>query len=206
VDINNVARKANAALALVHEKSKTASPTGKILLDLVIDKFVSISSDEPISGNYDKNYFNLQLEIIRLLLDHKLYMQAFTVMRELVGSIGLIQVRKANMRNSDGLKQRNKADIFLRMLTNEESKWDFDGVQDLVIRVQPLFKTLKDLGLDKVLRNFCGEMTAYRNGFDHAWTNKKEALPGIPQKGEIFYSQLKGVVETLESHNLILTS
>ena len=203
VDINNVAKKTNAALALVHEKSKTASPTGKILLDLVIDKFVSISSDESISGNYDKAYFHLQLEIIRLLLEHRLYMQAFTVMREFVGSIGLIQVEKANMRKSDGFKQRNKADIFLRMLTNDEQTWNFDGAEDLKMRVQPFYDTLKNLEIETVLRRFCREMTDYRNGFDHAWTNRKESFSGIPEKGNEFYLQLKGVIERLESQNLI---
>ncbi|MDM8537381.1 TIGR02221 family CRISPR-associated protein [Desulfobacterales bacterium HSG17] len=90
VDVNNVAEKAEKAIELIREKKKHASETGKILLDLVIDKFVCLTTGEPVSGMYDKAYFNIQLKIIRLLLDHRLYMQAYTVMRELIGSIGMI--------------------------------------------------------------------------------------------------------------------
>lgn len=76
VDVNNVGQKANAAIMMIREKKKTASETGKILLDLVIDKFIHLTTKEPPSGKYDTDYFKVQLEIIRLLITHKLFMQA----------------------------------------------------------------------------------------------------------------------------------
>ncbi len=76
IEIHNVAIKASNALDIVMQKEKQASVTGKILLDLVKDKFISLISEKTFTGNYDYDYFRLQLEIIRLLLNHKLFMQA----------------------------------------------------------------------------------------------------------------------------------
>jgi len=82
VDINNVSEKATRAVTLLREKEEGASVTGRILLRLVKDKFISLATDTPLNGKYEAPYFRLQLEIARLLLDHKLFMQAYTVMRE----------------------------------------------------------------------------------------------------------------------------
>ena len=203
VDVNNVAIKANAALNLIKEKEKTSSITGKILLNLVIDKFTSLTTAEPISGNYDKAYFSMQLEIIRLLLEHKLFMQAYTVMREFIGSIGLIEVKKANMRNSAGRKQRNKAEVFINMLTIKEKNWNFDGKEPLFSRVELLYKKLKKHQIEPILRDFCRELTNYRNGFDHAWTSKPGASPDIEEKGILFFEKLINVIFLLENKGIL---
>ncbi len=68
VDVNNVAKKADAAVRLIREKERRASATGKILLNLVIDKFVRFAFETPSDNRYDKNYFLVQIELVRLLL------------------------------------------------------------------------------------------------------------------------------------------
>ena len=92
VDVNRVAAQARKALELIEAKRASSSETGRVLLDLVVDKFTILAVEDPQC--YDHSYFMLQLEIVRLLLEHRLYMQAYTVMREFVGSIGMIEVQK----------------------------------------------------------------------------------------------------------------
>ena len=203
VDINNIPDKAKKALELIREKQKNASPTGKMLLDLVVEKFISISSGEFYSREYDREYFRLQLEIIRLLIDHKLYMQAFTVMREFVGSIGLIEVKKANMRNEKGRKQRTKADCFINMLSYPEEKWRFGDEDFNFKKVFPFYEKLKGFHIEYSLRTFTEELVKYRNGLDHAWTQKREAYTDIEEKGEKFYQHLNQVISELEKNQIL---
>ena len=204
VDVNNIALKANSALDLIKNKEKASSITDKILLNLVIDKFTSLTTAEPISGNYDKAYFSMQIEIIRLLLEHKLFMQAYTVMREFIGSIGLIEVKKANMRNKEGRKQRRKSEIFINMLTYDEKKWKFKKDDPEFNRVRPLYEKLKTHGIEPDLRKFCKSLTEYRNGFDHAWTSKAEAFSDIKDKGNLFLEKLINTVSILENKGILM--
>jgi len=126
VDINHVAEKANEALDMISRKAKQASATARLLLNLVRDKFVSLTTEEPLTGQYDKDYFLLQLEIIKLLLEHKLFMQAYTVMREFIGSIGMIDVEKARVSTAKGRKRRYRfSEIFVNMFQIPEDEWRF---------------------------------------------------------------------------------
>jgi hypothetical protein len=210
IDINNIFTKAENALNLITEKEKIASVTGKILLNLVIDKFTSLTTDIPQSDRYDKNYFLLQIEITRLLLEHKLYMQAYTVMREFIGSMGMIPLLKVNnMSNSEGRKKRHKyAEIFVNMFYFEENKWDFSGhKQDAFEKLKPYYDHLKAVGIEQELRSFTKLLTNYRNGFDHAWTvrrypEKKEnkEIQEIQEMGTKFFNKLNNVVTLLEQN------
>jgi len=204
VDINNVAEKADTAIGLINEKEKEASLTGKVLLKLVVDKFTSLASDGPISGKYDKSYFLLQLEIIKLLLEHKLFMQAYTVMREFIGSIGLIEIEKANILTGEGRRQRRKADVFANMLRVDEKKWKFKDEQKIYLeKLLPYYKKLKSIGVETILRDFSAKLIVYRNGFDHAWTSKPEAYADIEQKGREFFQNLNKVVCLLEKNKIL---
>ena len=42
-----------------------------------------------------------------MLIEHKLFMQAYTAMREFIGSIGLIKSEKAKINNNKGRKSPN---------------------------------------------------------------------------------------------------
>jgi hypothetical protein len=126
VDIHNVAARADAAIRKVSQMEATASLTGRTLLGLVLDKFTSLVTGIPESGRYGRAYFETQLEIIKLLLNHRLFMQACTVMREFVASIGLIKVDKARVGCSTGRGCRYRfAEVFVNMIKISKDQWDF---------------------------------------------------------------------------------
>jgi len=190
---------------MIAEKEKLASVTGKILFNLVKEKFVSLVSEEPASGRYDIDYFRVQLSIVRLLLDHKLFMQAYTVMRELVGSFGLVEMKKkAIISNKHGRKERKKAEVFINMLQYDEEKWNFSGSKEEIKNgLKPLYEKMANAGIAGELKNFCKELVDYRNGFDHAWTNKNGASQDIELKGNKFLIKLENVVSSLAINGIL---
>lgn len=205
VDVNNVSEKAGLALSLIKEKESSASITGKILLGLVVDKFASLTVDAPVTGRYHVVYFALQLEVIRLLLDHKLFMQAYTAMREFIGSIGMIAVEKAKVGTSKGRKLRYRfAEVFVNMMQYDESEWRFSeqGEKDKNTLL-PYYEKLKNIGVERMLRTFATELADYRNGFDHAWTMKSGALPEIEIKGRRIFDTLREVVQALKENGVL---
>lgn len=206
VDINNVADKANKAIRLIRDKEQKTSGTGKILLKLVIDKFLSLATEEPLSGKYDKPYFRVQLEIIRLLLEHKLFMQAYTVMREFIASIGMIEVEKAKIKSSEGRKKRYRfAEVFISMMQIDEKEWNFsEEKQKVCDMLKPYYEKLKNMGIEPILRGFTRDLSDYRNGFDHAWTARAGAYYDIKEKGDQFFCSLKKVVKLLEEKGLLV--
>jgi len=205
VDVNNIGEKANAAIRLIEAKEKEASTTGKVLLKLVMDKFTSITTAEPMSGKYDKAYFMLQLEIIRLLLEHKLFMQAYTVMREFIGSIGMIEIEKAKVKSSKGRKNRWRfAEVFVNMIKIPEKEWDFKNQAEKDRgKLIPYYEKLKNLGIESILRDFSTDLTDYRNGFDHAWTLKGQAPEDIEEKGREFFENLNEVIHLLGRNGVL---
>jgi len=205
VDVNNVADKANSALRMIREKENQASVTGRILLKLVMDKFASLTAEQPLTGKYDKPYFILQLEIIRLLLEHKLFMQAYTVMREFIGSIGMSKVEKAKVSTAEGRGRRRRfAEVFVKMFQFPEGEWCFKGQEEKDRgKLMPYYKELKSAGIETILRRFTKDLTDYRNGFDHAWTMKSQAPSDVEEKGHAILGELKEVVRLLETNEML---
>lgn len=205
VDVNRVGESAAAVLRLVDEQSRTASETGKLLLGLVSEKFSELALDESESGKYDRCYFQRQLEIVRLLLEHKLFMQAFTVMREFVGSIALIGRGKHKVNSTKGRKLRYRfSGLFVNMLQYPEDKWEFQEQEDLNrIELMPFYRKLKSSGAEPLLRELTRELIKYRNGFDHAWTGRSCALPDVEKIGMQSYDRLKKVLLLLGESGLL---
>lgn len=202
VDVNNVAAKAGQAIRLIQAKEKEASATGRILLKLVLNKFAALACDDPISGRYDKTYFKLQLEIIGLLLEHKLFMQAYTVMREFIGSIGMITFNDIKMTNAKGRKKRRYAELFINMFQYDEDQWDFRD--NAIEKLTPFYHQLKKIGVETRLRKFTRDLFKYRNGFDHAWTSQKGALPNIERFGMECFQALQQTIIELEKSKLLI--
>lgn len=199
VDINHVARKASYALSLIKDKSKNATATDRILLDLVINKFVRLATQSPYSGKYDRQYFEIQIEIIGLLLEHKLFMQAYTVMREFIASIGMIPSEQEGMSNRKRKKRRQqRAEVFVNMFQKSEKNWCFTGKEEHMAKLMPFYERLKQSGIEATLRDFAKDLADYRNGFDHAWTGKPGAYGDIESKGQAFSQNLKHVLEKLK--------
>lgn len=203
VEIHTVSEKATRAVDLIRKKEAGASTTGRILLGLVKEKFISLIKDKSFTGRYDYDYFQLQLEIVKILLDHQLFMQAYTVMREMLGSFGLITMKKkAKISNETGRKQRRKAELFIRMIHNEESEWAFsEDEKKNMVRIMPLYSEMKAAGMVTRLRILTGDLTKYRNGFDHAWTKHPTAFNDIERKGDMFFQEIEDIIHQLMANH-----
>lgn len=200
VDIHDIATNANKIFTYIHDVKNDLSEIEKILMELIEDKFIALTSDSP-GKLYDRTYYDLQISIIGLLLEHELYMQGFTVMREYIASIGMngldTQKKKRN---------RKYAEVFLAMLRYPEDKWLFSGedneMKDQMIHIHEIIK-------NKDLKNrftcFIEDMIRLRNGFDHAWTSgMKHKLPdNIKEKSTYFYREIREITEILRTEDIL---
>ena len=194
VEVNHVGEKTKAALDLIKIKSENASLTGKMLLDLVTDKFIRLATEGPVTRKYDRDYFRVQIEIARLLLEHRLFMQAYTVMREFIPSLAMIYYERKGINNKKRKKFRQyKAEVLLQMIQRPEEELKFDNSDKKTISedLLPYYRELSAAGVVAIARDFLKELVSYRNGFDHAWTAKPRAKDDIPEQGESFLKQLE---------------
>jgi len=208
VDVNNVATKVRNALGHVEAARKKAGGSARLMLDLVWEKFSSLATEYPPSGRYDVPYFQSQLRIIEVLLEHRLFMQAFTSMREFVGSIGMAGVNgkyTKNMSNSDGRKYRRRfAEVFVNMMQRPVEEWKFYGDNERDRQtLMPWFETLLKEDVEQQLREIVKPMVDTRNGFDHAWTSKAGASDGIEADGKKYLIALQQVIEQLAEKGLL---
>lgn len=206
VDVNNVAEKANAAIKLIREKKKAASETGKILLDLVIDKFIHLTTREPPTGKYDTDYFKVQIEIIRLLIIHKLFMQAYTVMREFIASMAMIPFELEGMNSKKRKKRRVRyGEVFFQMFQYAENDWKFKEDNDKIrLKLMPFYEKLKQSRIESLLRSFSEKLAGYRNGFDHAWTSKSSAEKDIDTFSNQCMNNLEDTLDLLTKNGFLI--
>lgn len=202
VDVNNVGKKVGAALERVKQARNRVAGSAHVMLDLVWKKFSTLATDYPPSGHYDLAYFQSQLEIISVLLEHRLFMQAFTAMREIVGSIGMAGLTGKyikQMANADGRKYRNRfAEVFVNMMQYEPCDWSFSGQAETDRQnLMPWFETLRKIGAEQELRRIVKPMVLTRNGFDHAWTARPEADAEVAEDGRRYFAVLRDVMEQI---------
>ncbi|NLX18726.1 MAG: TIGR02221 family CRISPR-associated protein [Desulfobulbus sp.] len=209
VDVNNISNKVGGALNKVEQARKGATGSAQVMLDLVRDKFTGLASNHPASGRYDLPYFQTQLEIISLLLEHRLFMQAFTAMREFVGSIGMAGLtgKYANkkMSSSDGRRYRRRfAEVFVNMMQVPQEEWKFFNKNETDKEtLMPWYEKLQNTGVEQQLRSFVKDLVDTRNGFDHAWTSKAEAYGTVEQDGRRYFEKLKNILEQLKEKGWI---
>lgn len=213
VDVNNVSKKVNEALAYVKTVRSAAGGSARLMLDLVWEKFCALATDYPPSGRYDEPYFETQIKIIEVLMEHRLFMQAFTAMREMVGSIGMAglggKYGNKQMSSNNGRRYRRFADIFICMVSipekpvGDKKGWEFDGqgAKDKET-LYPWFLALKKTGIEQMLRGFVNELIFIRNGFDHAWTSRTGALEEIQEKGKEYLTVLHSIVRQMAEQKL----
>jgi len=210
VDIQRIGKKAENALKIIEKYKENASTTSKLMLDAVWDKFLGISIN---TEKYDKRYFKLQLKIIELLLDHKLYMQAFTVMREMVVSIAHKEIFEiiASLDNINSKKRRNLkkgsrrrfAEKFIAMIVIPNEKWDFSMEGRFETILLPVYKKFEEINVIDILIKFLKELTDIRNGFDHAWTSKS-MKDNIDTDGKSYLEELKKVIDLLIENEILI--
>lgn len=175
---------------------------GRILLDLVVDKFVSLTAGAESNGCYNRAFFEVQIKIIGLLLEHKLYMQAYTVMREFVAALVMIWFEREPMNNQKRKSRRLRyGEVFFIMF--QYSEWNFEGTGETMrLCLMPFYEELRACGIETTLRSFSEQLADYRNGFDHAWT-AKTCKTDISDVGADIHSKLQVVLSLLIENNIL---
>lgn len=207
VDVNNISSKVHAALNIVEIYRNNSSGSARLMLDLVWEKFSTLDFDFPPSGHYDQAYFQSQLQIIEVLLEHRLYMQAFTALRECIGSLGMMGVHgkyQKAMNSKNGRRYRRRfAEVFVNMLQIEESDWKFaNSTSSDQQELFPWYTQLKSEGIEADLRKIVKPMVDTRNGFDHAWTSKGGAEKHIEEAGKTYLEVLQNIINRLSDSKL----
>ena len=207
VDINNVADSAHNLLQKLMEMNENSSPGTKMLLDLVQKKFSPLATpctNNPDRTGYGLAYFQVQLHLARLLLDHGLFMQAFTVMREWLSSLVMLYFESREKMNANKRRKRSKryGGIFFNMLQYHEKDWKFDGKEKERDRIIPFYNELKEQGvLDELIgenKTVAKSLSDYRNGFDHAWLGKAGMQDDFEQQGQEIRDKLVRCLQKLQ--------
>ncbi len=208
VDINNVSVEVWELREKIKILREDSSVGTRELLDLVDVKFASLSRSKtlnPDRDGYTISYFRDQLELVALLIQHGLLMQAFTVMRQWLSSLVMLHFERTDKMKAKKRRKRQQyyGDIFFNMLQYPEDEWRFSG-EDVKKqeRIQPWFAILKESGVLKSLIEgtplLAKELSEYRNGLDHAWIGRARMKDDIEEKAEYFLECLKDTCSSLE--------
>jgi CRISPR-associated Csx2 family protein len=175
IDVNRVARNTKNALEIIRSCKDRSTGAELELLCLVEEKFAPLAKE--LSGQYDADYFMLQLDIIRMLNEHRLYMQAYTVIRETIGSVGMLGVPPDLIKhiwdNATAELRTTYADLFVRKMNFKKFKVRSEEENS---RSEQLSDTIcawiNNQGMIDELKSITKETKKFRDGFDHAWTGK----------------------------------
>jgi hypothetical protein len=203
VDVHRLRSAADRVIQEIQRVREKAGVVERALLEIMEQKFRALAAPMDPEETYDHSYFMGQLQIIKVLLDHQLYMQAFTAMREMIASFGLIPVAKARIHSKRGRNQREKAEVFLAMLQFPPERWNFGGDKMKMCEgLRPHYERLMKIGVLERIKGFLPDLLDCRNGFDHAWTSRKETPVDLEARGARFLVELKAVVELLHRHGV----
>lgn len=205
IDVKNIAEQADKALGLIQLKKQQCSGADAQLLNMVVDKFKDLAIT--INKPYNLKYFQLQLLLIETLLKHELYMQAFTVMRECLGSLvyseasGFLQ----EPRNRNRPKARYElSDSFLEALRKTPKNMRSKN-NTFSIYVEPFYNRLVNLNSNLLpkLNNLEKELGEIRNGFSHAWVSKDRVPLDLDEKGKKFLHELRDIITLLQLQGIL---
>jgi len=176
VNVHHAARVANDAVTLTESKSKSSPFPVQKILGKISATFSKLSKFDNASHCYDIGYLHSQIELCRILNNYGFFMQSFTVMRELIGSLGMASLTgkyaKKKYDSSDGMtKYRRIADLFIRMIQfpRDEWKWEKNEAPRIPLLL-PLYELLEKENLLTDLAETTKNILECRNGFDHGWT------------------------------------
>lgn len=178
IHVDAVGEAAREALTRIRSRLDGTDAADQHLLRMILDKFGQLG-DQLETDTYDRAYFEIQLGLAEMLLEHELHMQAFTVLREYVASLAMLGVTgkyaKPRRQSKDGRKYRKQfGDRFVRMCDNLEEKWEWtsDCDKSRVEHLTPYWEALKEAGIAQRLQVLVPRLTKIRNAFDHAWVGK----------------------------------
>jgi len=218
IDVNNVGQKADEALQLIAAKKETCTGADAQLLEMVVEKFSGLAIQG--SGRYDYDYFRLQLALSEMLLKHGLNMQAFTVMREMIASFGMLSATgkyaKSALNTKKGRTYRkNIGEMFFGLCVTKRDQWiqetdpenypaaKLNYFNDMIL---PFYERLEQMALIEPLIETAKHIQTYRNGLNHAWTNQKEAGLDIAKVGGTSLASLSEVLKKLNEQGVLVES
>ena len=221
VKVNIVESKAIEALKIVQQSIEQAKEQGdqlgRLLLETVLAKFEALAQLPPSNNEYNFAYVQTQLALTYLLLQHDFAMQAFTVVDELIGSIGMIGYdsrKRIDMRTSSGRGKRRAADVFKSMLKIPREKWKFSEddqvhVELLLVWYEQLNKWSsvdeagEEVSILRQLKDVQQVISYFRNGFNHAWTAKNlEKLPDPLESGTQVLERMRFICSKIEGSSV----
>ncbi len=182
VDMNGVAGRAHAALAVARRHlDRDLSDPERTLLNLVVERFGALG-EHVGSGRYDRDYFQVQVLLVRTLVEHGMHMQAYTVMREVIASLGMLwaspKYRHRRRTSADGRKGRGRfGELFVRMCQFDRDRWSFSGQE--AVDVEHLLRGWEALDAHGLLDDLVAltrAVVGVRNALDHGWTSKATAV------------------------------
>ena len=145
INVDFIGPEVENSLNILRHKLTDSSPSEKQLLLLVIQKFSQIEPTGDINV-IGEHYFKLQLKICKILIDHKFFMQACTVLRELIGSLGIhYDEEKRIIGNYQ--KGRFYANEFIQMVERNESyklEWITNDGQNKSIFMKELLNNIQN--------------------------------------------------------------
>ncbi len=203
VELQNIEQKARKSLDLICKyKAQSEGALEGQVLQMVVDKFQPLMSYPPLDGTYSLDYLKLQLRLVKMLAEYKLYMQAFTAMNEWLGSLGVFLMKRGTdfMFNSRKEKSARKhADMFLRMLEfADECKTTNDTDAGLKAALEGAYSTLfEKYTTREQIAALLKQSKSIRNGFNHGWTGTSRG--GAPSDiGKIFDNAMSILDEILD--------
>jgi len=211
INMNEVPARASRALEVLKAQRARCEGPDRQLIEMVIDTFSDLGAAAG-SGRYDLDYFAVQRALVDALVRHQLDMQAFTVMRELVGSIGMLgapaEARGRVMGSSQGRRMRQRyGEVFVSMCQFSEKEWRFTEMAAPTPAdheaLRPFWERLRALGLTERLQGFMPGLVKLRNGFDHAWTASGRASLA-PDSSARYRDELFEVLDLLEREGVLL--
>lgn len=209
IEVNKIADTAGKAITRIEAVSKDMSQSVRQLLTLVINKFTDLATEKSASGKYDESYFRTQLAIVRMLIDHNLFMQAYTVMREMIAAIGMVGFIDLKKIGSKGeRKKRNYyGEFFVRMIQFSEEEWNFNKEDDIGRKnsLLPYYKKCETNGVVDKLRKGLKDLIMMRNGFDHAWT-ARDLSTNVRQTAEAYLNTLTEAVDMMKKNEFFSES
>jgi len=217
-DAPHVADAASQVISLARDLARGASPSASVLLQMILDKFSSLAIEHG-GKRFTRDWYNVQINMARVLLDHGLLMQGLTVLRELVVSWGEeLAIRAmaepsnpgrvaylANHKEGDfkgrwfkQARQRVAEPFFARLHMSpekwrpEQGEFDPDGSRLLGI-MDGFFSVHFEPRAAAGSFEFLDELGKLRNSFNHAWTSNKKTTDHdeIQGKARGFFDQME---------------
>ena len=207
VDVENVGSAAAKAFKQIERLRDPDSHTpDQYLLEMLVEKFAPLAQFTP--KTYNSAYFDLQLKLIKVLFAHRFHMQAFTAMRELIGTIGLAGLLHQSIEITKLQKdhQRTYADLFFNMCQYREKKWKFETmapkIQERFQILRPFWNKMTPDTRENLYR-LSSSISTLRNGFDHAWLGKKGVPQDVAEQCEELFGSLEQIIAELTRINII---